>query len=84
LFCFFLFGFFAFFVYPAEARTDFPTKNTRLTGNRGFVGNLCYRLENSTHGAMRRAAAVPNGHKSLDLLRALLCCIRVCHFLTLP
>jgi hypothetical protein len=43
---------------------------------------FCYRLENSTHDAKRRGAAVPNGHASLDLLRALLRCKRVCHFLT--
>jgi len=42
-----------------------------------------YRLENSTHDAKRRGAAMPNGHASLDLLRALLRCKRVCHFLTL-
>jgi hypothetical protein len=54
-----------------------------LTGNRGFLGNLFYLLENFTHDAKRRRATMPDGHASFGQLRALLRCKRVCHFLTL-
>jgi hypothetical protein len=60
----------------------FPNKKPAIDWQSRVFGNLSYRLENSTHDAKRRGAAVPNGHASLDLLRALLRCKRVCHFRT--
>jgi len=49
----------------------------------GFSEIYGYSLENSTHDAKRRDAAMPNGRASLGQLRALLHCKRVCHSLTL-
>jgi hypothetical protein len=69
---FHLYSCFLFFWSGAKPGVIFPTKNPRLTGNRGFVGNLCYGLENSTHDAKGEVAAVPNGHQSIDLLLTLL------------
>jgi hypothetical protein len=63
---------FSFVLVRRGAGLFFQQKNPRLTGNRGFVGNLCYRLENFTHDAKGNAAAMPNGHPSIDLLLALL------------
>src|SRR6185437_9380458 len=72
----FVFMFFSFVL-------SFPNKKPAIVlAIAGLSEIFCYRLENSTHDAKRRGAAVPNGHASLDLLRALLRCKRVCHFLT--
>jgi hypothetical protein len=62
----------------------FPNKKPAIDWqSRVLLEIYCYRLENSTHDAKQTRAVMPNGHASLDRLRALLCCKRVCHFLTL-
>jgi hypothetical protein len=62
----------------------FPNKKPAIVSAiAGFLEIYCYRLDNSTHDAKRRDAAVPNGRASLCQLRALLHCKRVCHYLSL-
>jgi hypothetical protein len=62
----------------------FPNKKPAIVLTiAGFSEICCYSLENSTHDAKRRGAAMPNGQASFDQLRRLLRCKRVCHFLTL-
>jgi hypothetical protein len=43
-----------------------PTKNPRLTGNRGFLENLFIGLAVPSHDASPASAAVPTGHLSRD------------------
>jgi hypothetical protein len=68
---------------PANRALFFQTKNPRLIGQsrvcRKFIVIV---LENFTHDAKGQGAAMPNGHASLDRLRALFNGVRVCHFLT--
>jgi hypothetical protein len=66
---------------PGTRRDFFPTKNPRLTGNRGSLEiYVIYSLESSTHDAEARCAAVPNPDESgLTALHILLCCKRGFH-----
>jgi hypothetical protein len=62
----------------------FPNKKPAIDWQSRVFWKFCYLLENFTHDAKRPRAAMPNGHASLDLLRVLLRCKRVCHSLTAP
>ena len=78
-----LFLFLFIFCFLVAVPIFFPTKNPRLTGNRGSLEiYVSYWLEGSTHDAKARSAAVPNGHQSFDRLLVLLRCKRGFHFLT--
>jgi hypothetical protein len=67
---------------PCRGKSFSKTKNPRLTGNRGFLENLFFRLEHSSHAAKAPDAAMPNGHARTGFGALQLRCVRVFHFLS--
>jgi hypothetical protein len=74
---------FAFLVYlcclpdPVVGLGIFPTKNPRLTGNRGFLENLFLGLKFPS----RDATQMPNEHAAIRTLATLTNCDALSHFL---
>ncbi|HXT12325.1 MAG TPA: hypothetical protein VN873_12240 [Candidatus Angelobacter sp.] len=71
-----------FLSFCPASRIVFPNKKPAIGLTiAGFSEIFGYALENSTHDAKRRGAAMPNGHASFGQPGTLRC-KRVCHFLT--